>query len=256
MFSPEQSLMDMSPEIPCSPRNFNNTHNKSNTNPIKLIKNSPNHLTKNTLESSIYTPSFKAHISKNRHVLNRSKTESEFYLSSSRSIDTNINPSSSLTKLKQSYTDLSAHYLLKNTTARIQPKIRSNSSISLEPLSSIFSDTLTDSLKKLNSANPSKSTKEARRSRSQKKLSSQLSINDYSNIINMNTSHQMLVDYLETSRKIDNLPGKKNRGHKSLTVPKAPEADLPNPQFNMYLTNYIQKQATLSEQMASLFGKF
>ena len=106
-----------------------------------------------------------------------------------------------------------------------------------------------------------------------------MSVMDYSNIINLNTSHQLLADYLETSRPEINQQAPDKDGpvtkklprfksctaspahHASLDQPQAladpdtndPKLDKPMQMF--HLSNYIQKQATLSEQMASLFGK-
>ena len=87
------------------------------------------------------------------------------------------------------------------------------------------------------------------------KVSSPLSVIDYSNIINLNTSHQMLVNFLENSRQENSdLSLKKNlRVNKSCSGVQSPSKSH-KPQFHMFLNNYIQKQATLSEQMASLFG--
>lgn len=94
---------------------------------------------------------------------------------------------------------------------------------------------------------------------------------DYSNIMNLNTSHQLLADYLETtatdkdsllSKKMSTTRFKSNPTHYASTSssdPPQPGSDpggkQDNPQLQFQLNNYIQKQATLSEQMASLFGK-
>ena len=108
-------------------------------------------------------------------------------------------------------------------------QIKSDSITSLEPLSRSFSNT--SSLKSVGKTNRLNGTKNA----GKKKVSSPLSVIDYCNIINMNTSHQMLVNFIQAEASADAM-----QEHK--------------PPMHMFLNNYIQKQATLSEQMALLFG--
>lgn len=138
-------------------------------------------------EPEYYPDNLKKHVVKNRHVLNRSKTESEFILTPRTESDTaSLNPSSSLSKLKlTSLTDINEPCLLslplkKNsmTDSRIilnkfKGKIQTGSTTSLEPLSrslTIHSDALSDSLRKLNSESPEKKKNNSRRSRSKKKV--------------------------------------------------------------------------------------
>ena len=106
-------------------------------------------------------------------------------------------------------------------------QMKSDSITSLEPLSRSFSNTssLNSTAAKANRVNGAKNA-------GKKKASSPLSVIDYCNIINMNTSHQMLVNFIQAEAS----------------------ADAMKPPIHMFLNNYIQKQATLSEQMASLFG--
>ncbi len=200
---------------------------KNLTIPAKLARNPPSTLDHPNTDQ-LYTALFKSHISNNRLFLNRSKTETEFSLNSSSS----SNSSSDSSKLSPKHPG-------------------AVSAVSLGPLFPTYTDALSDSLKKLNSSQkPAKHNQllNPHRSRSitKKKVSSPLSINDYSNIINMNTGHQMLIDFIKTSHRDSNAIAANNkklngRAHKSLT-PASTQAKLEQktPIQQMFLNTYIQ----------------
>lgn len=107
-------------------------------------------------------------------MLNRSKTETDFHLASSEQStqlsneeeaeSSSINPTSSLSKIRlDNLSDLISFSINKknpvhgsitvrdkNFINKIQSKIKSGSSVSLEPLTRNSTDYLTDSLRKLN----------------------------------------------------------------------------------------------------------
>ncbi len=199
--------------------------------PIKSLP-APAKFSKHALTSQqtdqLYTDLFKSQIVKNRHVLNRSKTDIEFSLNSFSSSSNS------------------------DSGSKLSPKQATTSSISLNPLFPTYTDALTDSLKKLNSSQkPPKNKKpidlHRSRSKTKKKFSSSLSIMDYSNIINMNTNHQMLIDFIETSRRESNTAATANltkkphgRGHKSLTASTNGQTKQEQPIQQMFLNTYIQ----------------
>lgn len=118
--------------------------------------------------------SFKKHITRNRGMLNRSKTETEFQLVSSEQTtqitngeteSSSSNPTSSYSKIRlDNLSDLISFSINKkapvngsitvrdkNFIGKIQSKMKSGSSVSLEPLTTRNStDYLTDSLRRLN----------------------------------------------------------------------------------------------------------
>lgn len=121
-----------------------------------------------------------------------------------------------------------------NTT----PPIYTNASLNLTQLGSAFSSSIYNNSSNNNKNNNNKDDLMNRNKPSnfpilqpKRKKSNSLSIIDYANILNMNTNYQMLADFYDDT-----------------------EASMARLSLKTTRSANIQKQATLSEQMAALFG--